>query len=333
MAQQRIDILFPEGRLVMGSAYKPRDKDAEGKPLLIKNGPDAGKPRVDYFVGVAIPKIPGHAHWANTDWGQKILQAGAAAFPQLYQSPKFAWKIEDGDSQVPNGKGRKPCDNEGWKGCWVVKFSGGYAPKIFQQPTPGTFVEVTTPDALKAGYWVQVSGNVSGNGSAQQPGVYLNHSALLFTRADTEISQGLDAATAFAGAAVSQGSLGGAAPAFAAPVLPGTVGVGMPGLPAPGAAVLPAMAAPVAQVAVAPQPAFLAVPGGIPAVPGAAAPAAVAPALQMPPALPVPAMPAAPAGPVTPTPTSKLVATGYTYQQMRDAGWTDAALRAEQYIV
>ena len=87
--QQRTNILFPVGRFVMGSLYKPRTTDAEGKPLVIKNGSDAGKPRVDYFIAVAIPKTG--VAWHQTDWGQVILAAGAAGFPQAYQSPQFAW--------------------------------------------------------------------------------------------------------------------------------------------------------------------------------------------------------------------------------------------------
>jgi hypothetical protein len=297
----------------MGSLYTPRTTDAEGKPLVVKNGPDTGKARVDFFVAVAIPKIAGHTHWSNTDWGQKILATGAAAFPQAYQSPAFAWKIEDGDSAVGNKKGRKPCDNEGWKGHWVVKFSGGYAPKVFQQPQPGTYVEVTTFDAVKPGYWVQISGNCAGNGSASQPGVYVNHGMVLFVRPDTEISFGPDAATAFAGAAVSA-PLPGVAAAAPMPFVPAVPGV--PALPA-AAAMVPPPGLP-APVLVAPNPAVLAVP----AVPAAAA-------LPVPPT--VPAVPVAPA--VGPIPTTKLVGSGISYEQMLGAGWTEQTLRQHGYIV
>ena len=323
MAKETTNILFPVGRLIMGDCYKGSDKDSKGNPRLVKTGANKGQPLTQYFLGVAIPKA-GEQHWSQTQWGQQILAVGAAAFPNFYQNPAFAWKIEDGDSTVPNKSNRRPCDAEGAKGHWIVKLSGGFAPKVYQQPTPGTFVEISTPDAVKRGYWVQVSGSVAGNGSAESPGVYLNHSMVLFVRADTEITSGPDAATAFAGAQVSQALPGAAAAApmpFAA-AQPATVGMGMPGLPAPAA--LPA-AAP-AGVAVAPNPAFLAGPGAAPGLP-----AAMAPAVPMAP--PVPPAPVAPAVPAAPQMTPAGTATGFTYAQFRAANWTDEALRTAGYIV
>ena len=46
----------PVGRLVMGSLYDGQDTDAEGRPLVYKTGPDAGKPRKNFFFGIAIQK-------------------------------------------------------------------------------------------------------------------------------------------------------------------------------------------------------------------------------------------------------------------------------------
>ena len=204
MANDRTDILFPAGRLIMGDCYKGNDKDSKGQPRVVKTGPNTGKPATQFFLGVAIPKAPGEQAWHQTPWGQQILAVGAAAFPGFYQNPAFAWKVEDGDSTVPNKSNKRPCDAEGAPGHWVVKFSSQFAPKIFQQPTPGTFVEVTAPEAVKRGYWIQVSGNVAGNRSTESPGVFVNHSMVLFVRPDAEITSGPDAATAFAGAAVSQ---------------------------------------------------------------------------------------------------------------------------------
>ena len=129
---QRVNITSPVGRIVMGSLYDPSTTDAEGKPLVVKTGPNAGQPRVNYFFALAIPK-GAEPHWAHTPWGQQIWNVGNQAFPNAAQSPAFAWKIEDGDSQIPNKKGRKPCDNEGWRGHWILKFSGGFAPKVYQQ--------------------------------------------------------------------------------------------------------------------------------------------------------------------------------------------------------
>lgn len=318
---QSVNILFPPGRLIMGDAYKGSDKDDKGQPRLVKSGPNKGQPLTQYFVGVAVPKA-GEANWWDTAWGQQILGVGAQAFPNIYQNPTFAWKIENGDSTTPNKKGRKPCDMEGAKGHWILKFSSGFAPKVFVQPSAGTFVEDSSGNLIKPGYWVQVSGNVAGNNSSESPGVYLGHSMVLFVKQDAVISSGPDAATAFAGAAVSQ------LPAGAAPVMPG-----MPGMPAAAPVAMAAPSMPAATpVAVAPNAAFLQPPGApaAPTMPGAA------PAAAMPMAAPVPAAPAplpTPAAPAAgPVLTPAGVATGYTLEQYRAGGWTDDQLRASGYI-
>ena len=59
MASVQVPLVLPPGRFVWGSLYKGRDKDFEGRPLVYKTGPDAGKPRVTFDFGVAIPKEPG----------------------------------------------------------------------------------------------------------------------------------------------------------------------------------------------------------------------------------------------------------------------------------
>lgn len=303
MANDRTDILFPAGRLIMGDCYAGSDKDSKGQPRLVKTGPNAGKPATQFFLGVAIPKVQGEQSWAQTAWGQQILAVGAAAFPGFYQNPAFAWKVEDGDSTVPNKSNKRPCDSVGAPGHWIVKFSSQFAPKIFQQPTPGTFVEVTAADVVKRGYWIQVSGNVAGNKSSESPGVFVNHSMVLFVRADTEITSGPDAASAFAGAAVSQ-----ALPGVAATVMP----FGAPSMPA------------AAPTMVAPNPGFLAGPGA------PAMPSAVPAAVPMAPAMPMaPAAPPVPAGPVL---TAAGMATGFKYEQFRSSGWTDDQLRQNGYI-
>ena len=110
MSKDNLEILFPPGRAVQGDFYKPRDKDATGAPLVVKNGPNKGQPRVDYYFAVAIPKTPGVTHWASEahpdprigDWGARIWNFGHTAWPNgQAQRPDFAWKIEDGDSTVP----------------------------------------------------------------------------------------------------------------------------------------------------------------------------------------------------------------------------------------
>ena len=257
---QKVNITSPVGRIVMGSLYDPSTTDAEGKPLVVKTGPNAGQPRVNYFFALAIPK-GAEPHWAHTPWGQQIWNVGNQAFPNAAQSPAFAWKIEDGDSQIPNKKGRKPCDNEGWRGHWILKFSGGFAPKVYQQEGAG-YVQVMQKDFCKPGFFVEVAFSVEGNGSQSQPGVYLNHSMVCFRAYGQEITFGPDVASAGFGASPLPAGASMTPPAGAIP---------MPQAPAA------APALPGAPVGYAPPP----VPAGVPQIPGVA-PAPLAPAGSVP---------------------------------------------------
>lgn len=314
---QRVNITSPVGRIVMGSLYDPSTTDAEGKPLVVKTGPNAGQPRVNYFFALAIPKGT-EPHWAHTAWGQQIWAVGNQAFPNAAQSPAFAWKIEDGDSQIPNKKGRKPCQNEGWPGHWILKFSGGFAPKVYQQEGAG-YVQVMQKDFCKPGYFVEVAFSVEGNGSQSQPGVYLNHSMVCFRAYGPEISFGPDVASAGFGAAplpagASMTPLAGAIPMPQAPAAAPTMPL-PPGLPqVPGVA-----PAPLPQGGFAPMPSAPA--------PGAPAPIPVTPNpgfVQVPPPDPAPMAP--PPAPAAPVRQMTAAAQGVTYEAYVAAGWSDAQL-------
>ena len=330
---QKVNITSPVGRIVMGSLYDPSTTDAEGKPLVVKTGPNAGQPRVNYFFALAIPK-GAEPHWAHTPWGQQIWNVGNQAFPNAAQSPAFAWKIEDGDSQIPNKKGRKPCENEGWRGHWILKFSGGFAPKVYQQEGAG-YVQVMQKDFCKPGYFVEVAFSVDGNGSQSQPGVYINHSMVCFRAYGPEITFGPDVASAGFGAAplpvgASMTPPAGAIPmpqapaaapaAYAPPPLPGApVGYAPPPVPA-GVPQIPGVApAPLPQGGFAPMPSA--------PVPGAPAPIPVMPNpgfVQVPPPAPAPMAP--PPAPVAPVRQMTAAAQGVTYEAYVAAGWSDAQL-------
>jgi len=243
----------PVGRLVRGNLYKPQTTDAEGKPLVIKSGPNAGQARVDYYMAIAIPK-QGEAHWNQTAWGQVIHTVGLGCFPQGQAlAPTFAWKIIDGDSAVPNRQGKRPVDQEGYRGCWVLNFGGGYAPRIFNANGSAPIAE---PDAVKPGYYVQIAGSVDGNGSMQQPGIYLNHSMVALAGYGPEITFGPDPTQAgFGQSPLPAGA--SAVPVNALP--PAAVAPQVPVAAAPAAYVAPP-AAPVAPPPVPPNPAILAVP-------------------------------------------------------------------------
>ena len=247
----RVDILTPVGRLVSGDPFVANDKDANGNPLLIKSGPNAGQPTVNYYVAIAIAKTDAGY---NDLWAQ-IHGEGRKGFPQLFDAagqclnPAFSWKITDGDSQVPNSNNNKPCDREGWPGNWILHFSGSFAPKCY---TAGGAELIVDPNAIKRGYFIRVSGSVKSNGNAQKPGVYLNHSMIELVAYGEEIKSGPTGDQVFGGAPVT-----GALPAGASatPLAPTTT-IATPGAPAPAASATPAMAAPATvQTQAAPAPA------------------------------------------------------------------------------
>ena len=294
----RINFTTPAGRLVSGDLYKANTTDAEGKPLVVKSGPQTGQPRLDYYFAIAIPK-GSEQHWSQTPWGAEILKVGATDFPQAYQAPTFAWKVKDGDSTIPNRRGKRPVDQEGYAKCWVLGFSSGYPAKCVAE---NGNVQLTEPGAIKLGYWVQVAGSVAGNGSMQQPGVFLNHNFVNLLARDTEIVVGPDATSvgfgqgvvlppgvSMAPVAVGFNPAMPAAPALALPAMPQATQFSPPAMPA-----MPPML-----TAVAPNPGFL-----------------------------MPQVPQAPALPVARARVMLPAAGGHAYETLIGGGWTDQTLIA-----
>lgn len=285
-----MEILLPVGRMIGGSLFKPQARtDNAGKPKI---GAD-GQPETAFNFGVAIPK-QGEQSWAQTAWGQQIYQVGAAAYPNMVQNPSFAWKIIDGDSQIPNKKGRKPCEQEGYPGHWILWFSQSWSPKLCN--ANGT-QELTEPDAIVPGYFVQVFASVKGNAPSPTPGVYLNPMAV---------------ALAGYGQRIETSSVD-------------TTGVGFGQGPAP----VGMLATPPAGMTVPPP----AVPTGLPGMTPPPMPAAIPPVQPVPGFVNGP--PAGIAPPPAPAPTGPVMlpaANGVTYEAYRAAGWTDEQLRSAGYM-
>lgn len=346
-----INLTSPVGRFVGGNLYKPNDKNFDGTPLTVKTGPNAGQARVNYFIALAIPKIPGHTHWSQTDWGQQIWRLGHAAHPQAAQRADFAWKIEDGDSTALNKRNRRPCDQEGYPGNWILKFSGGFAPKVYLQEG-SNWVQTLQPDAVRPGHLIQVAFSVADNKQQQNAGIYLNTQAVAFRgyHSDGEITfgptveeMGFGAAPLPPGASTMPAPAN--MPAAAAPPPPGSA---YPPPPNPGAYAAPyaAPAAPPAPPApgaapVYPNPAFVQMP------PPAAPPAPAAPsagayqpppppspaggaAAYYPPPIAGPGGPGAPAAAIPLSNTRQMTALAgpNSYQAYITAGWDDAKLIA-----
>ena len=286
----------PVGRIVAGSLYKANDKSFDGGQLVTKSGANAGKPRVEFFFALAIAK-GAEKHWAETEWGKIIWAKGHQFMANAGNMGRnFAWKVKDGDSAEPDKKGYAWNQKEGYAGHWVLHFSSGFAPKVYNKDGSALILE---PDAVKPGYFVQVHGSVNGNSNTQNPGVFLNHSLVSLQAYGAEIvsSAGPD------GASVGFGQ-GVALPAGASAVPTG----GFPAVQTPAAApAAPVPGAPTAPTA-APQ---------MPAAPSTGAPSSPQPYAGI---LAVPQAPAAP----TRTMLGQAAVTGY--DAFIKAGWTDQQL-------
>lgn len=289
-----LNITLPVGRLVQGDLYKPQTTDMYGKPLVYKSGPSAGQPRSQYFIGYAIPK-GGEQHWSQTAWGKLIWDAGHADSKGLAQRPDFAWKILDGDSQIPMQNNKKPADNPDFRGHWIVRLSSGYPPKLYSVQN-GAVSPLAEPGYIKAGHFVEANASFDFNGDQQRPGMFANLNMVCFRAYGPVIEFGPDPQAAGFG--------GGALPAGASATPPAGPMPATPGAPAAAPAYVPPTAAP---VAVVPNVAFVQQAAG---------------QVAAPPAPPAPPAPAAPVRQMT------AAANGATYEQYIDAGWNDAQLVA-----
>ena len=304
MSFPKFDFLTPPGRMVWGDLYRAETKDFDGNDLVYKNGPDKGKPRVKFDFGVAIPKVPGQ-HWASSEWGAKIWQAGHAGVANANEVKDFSWKITDGDDAtlppIKAGKpqGKAPKDRAGYPGHWVLSMSSSFAPRVIDGTKGDAMPDIVQPDAVKPGDIIQVKGNTSYNGSNGNPGVYLNHEIVCFSGHHREgrfASGGTDVASVGFQTGVASG---------------GTTAL-------PGVAALPqSVAVPAASPAQPPVP------------PAVAAPAAPTATVVTPNVSFAPPVPGAPVPPVPAAPPARVMlpaANGATYDAMKAAGWTDEQL-------
>ena len=181
------------GRMTHGSVTEKRTKDYEGRPIDPENQ--------RYEVGVAFEKQSIWPFMVETIY--PYLATALAQDPNAAQRMQnwfstldgFSMKITDGDK--PNSKGQT---NDNTKGCFVFWFQA-IELKTVAGPSADALVEID-PSEIKRGYYVQVAGNIKPN---EQPGdragIYMNGN-IVWLRAQGEvIAGGVDASTAFAGAA------------------------------------------------------------------------------------------------------------------------------------
>ena len=278
----------PVGRVVSGGLFEPRTKDDKGQPLVVKNGPNAGQPREEYYFGLAIAKTDPLLPKMMAD----LNGVARAAWPRHFDAQgnliarDFSLKVTDGDSVVPNKKLKRPCDNEGWPGHMVFHFSTSIAPKCYMKDKAVAGAELTDKQSIKRGYYVQVNFTAKSNNNPESPGIYLNPRFVLMCGYGPEIVGGLDVADTLASLPAAQLPPGASATPLANPN--------------PGAHLPPANAVPGAPAA--------------PAAPGLAPP-------------PDTGFAKGPLRTMTPK------AGAHTYEQYKQAGWTDEQMVAAGYLV
>lgn len=203
-----IRLTSPRGRLVQGDAFEPQTTDAQGIPLTIKTGPNAGQPTKRWFIAVAysktdpatMPYLMSMAQYAATAW-PAYFPSGATQAPPLFGCVRqnFSMKVMDGDGVDDNGKQNR--DKAGFAGHWVVKYSTSIqAPGVWQEPNFDEMARINDPRMLPKGYFVKVNHTIQSNQNDQRPGIYVNLDkiAICADQAGAEVIQsGPTAAEAF----------------------------------------------------------------------------------------------------------------------------------------
>lgn len=243
MAKPEHQFTTPVGRMIGGSLYKAKTTNDKGEPLVYKTGAKKGQPRQEFNFGVAFPKSQ-NGHWASEPWLAPIWQLAHTAFPQGQATrADFSFKIIDGDSTAPNKKMKRPCDQEGYPGHWVVWFSSSIAPKAYNANGSALLHE---EGAIKPGYYVQVMATVTDNQPSETPGLYWNPHYVALSGYGTEISGGPDVAAANFGQGVALPAGASATPlaGMATPPAPSAAPAATPMAPPPPPAAAPAPNAP-----------------------------------------------------------------------------------------
>lgn len=197
-----LELVIRNVRLVQGHPLVQNQRTKDDEPVFKADGVT---PSMETYFAVAVAKgaeaQQGPEGWKHTSWGQQVVARAHQDWVNgEHAAPSFAWKIEDGDSQVPNQNGKKNCDREGYSGHWIIKGTTGQGVKTWNGTNPvGSMPEILDKNALKCGDYGDVAYQVRGNAPAKSKGIYINPTNFVFTRAGEEImsSVGSDAATLF----------------------------------------------------------------------------------------------------------------------------------------
>lgn len=182
-ANAQIEFKSPVGRLVGGSLYQGSTTDMEGNKTVFKSGKNAGQEKTNYWFYFAIPKGP-EKHWKETAWGKKVWDFAKYSTPSLFLDKQgneitphsFSWKVIDGDSTLPNTKGNKPCDREGYAGHWVINFTNAFLTSFVDRKNK----RLDERMVVNCGDYIQVFASLSTNGSTNKPGLRFQQRVICF---------------------------------------------------------------------------------------------------------------------------------------------------------
>ena len=192
----------PVGRLVRGDCFTPTFDEK----IVWKKGPDKGKIKPNYYIGVAFSKTDANILKEFEKVRAIFLAEAIKSFPNKFDkagnciSPDFAFKITDGDSAIPNSREKRPCDFEGYPGHWVINFSTAFPPSIVNKEAKPLESVSGILKPIKLGDYIRVFGTVVGNGSPDKSGIMLNHKMVQLIQPGVEIKLGLDAKSIIDGA-------------------------------------------------------------------------------------------------------------------------------------
>ncbi len=192
-----------EGRIVMGHPIKRFPKtDNFDKPIMMADGVT---PVTQVYFSLAVPK-GAETDWKQTTWGQEVYAIGLAAYKDMTTRHDFSWKVEDGDSSVPNKNNRKNSETVGHPGHWIIKCSTQLDVPVYPCGKYTPFDRITGENDVHTGDYYMVCVNVADNTDknnqpVQSPGVYMNPRGVVYMRKGEQIAgeNQFDAAAAFAG--------------------------------------------------------------------------------------------------------------------------------------
>jgi hypothetical protein len=197
-----------EGRIVMGHPIKRQkvtrkdEKTKQDVPVMLEDGMTQA---TQVYFSLAVPKGQ-ETDWKQTPWGQTIHSIGLTAYKDMTSRHDFSWKVEDGDSNVPNKNNRKNCDTEGHQAHWIIKCSTRLDVPVYPVGKYSPFDIIRGENDVHTGDYymvsISVADNTDKNGQpAQSPGVYMNPRGVVYLRKGDQIigENQFDAASVFGG--------------------------------------------------------------------------------------------------------------------------------------